>query len=656
MLRIFFRALLVIALLCPFSGTAQTGMDSLKVMLRNDKMHDTTRLMLINEILAQVRIGDSVSVYYNKIVAEVIARNLRKKNLNKKERETFMHYLAYWYCDKAMENSSAKNRDEVVSYYDKAIAIFKKLGIQEEVWATLSNKGSMLRKTGAYKEAVACYFEALKQQETAGDKLGEAATSAGIAAVYEEQQNYHMALRWYKKSVAAYDALKNTDPQQKYEQAIILHNTGFIYTQLREDDMARACFARALAIDREYGFDNQASFNLEKIGNLYLAEGNYEAALASLNQGLELAQEDRAQATLLERLGELYYKKGEWRRAEAYLLKTLEIGKEIEDRKITEYCYFWLYKTYKALKDIPRALEMYEQYNSTHNDMNQEAAKTALAEQQLKYDYEKREILSKAAADKKLADMRLLTQKAAARRNLFIYVLLSVAVLLGGALWFLYYYFRQKAMQNEHRNEELKRKLLLSQMNPHFIFNSVDNIQSLIYAGKDDEAISYLTKFSKLTRQILEHSRENYILLSEEIEMLENYLTIQRLLYNSNFGFGIETDETIDPEMLLVPPMLTQPFVENAIKHGLKGKEQNGHVTVRYTMLEGKLQFEVSDNGAGLSNGSTGHKSLSTLITRERLESIAPQSQTEIKTEEIFAGDKVSGVKTSFDIPYIFNT
>jgi tetratricopeptide (TPR) repeat protein len=654
--RIFIRVFVSIVLLCPLSGTAQsTTVDSVRTVLSKEKMHDTTRLMLINEILAQGSPGDSLSVHYNKMVAQIIARNLYKKNLNKKERETFLQYLAYWYCDKAVENASGKDRDKAIGYYDKAIAIFRQLDSREELWVTLSNKGNILRKAGRYKEAVTCYFEALKPQEAAGDKAGEGSTSTGIAGVYEDQQNYIMALKWYKKAIAAFEALKTPDEQQKYELAIILHNTGFIYTQLRKDNMARVYFERSLAIDRQNGFNNQAAFNLEKIGNLYIAMGKYEAALPFLNEGLALAQTERATATLLERLGELYHKKGNWRKAEEYWLKTLEIGRQIDDRDIMEYCYFWLYKTYKSLNNLPRALEMYEKYNAMHNEVNKEAAKTALAEQQLKYDYEKREILAKAAAEKKLARTRLSAQKATARRNLFIYVLLFVTLMLGGALWLFIYYFRQKAVRNEHRNEELKRKLLLSQMNPHFIFNSVDNIQSLIYAGKDNEAISYLTKFSKLTRQILEHSRENYILLSEEIEMLENYLNIQHLLYNASFGFVIETDKTIDPEMLLVPPMLTQPFVENAIKHGLKGKQQGGYIRVRYTMVDGKLQFEVSDNGAGLSDSNPKHKSLSTLITRERLESIAPQSDSSIKTTEIVADSTILGVKTSFDIPYIYN-
>jgi LytS/YehU family sensor histidine kinase len=190
-------------------------------------------------------------------------------------------------------------------------------------------------------------------------------------------------------------------------------------------------------------------------------------------------------------------------------------------------------------------------------------------------------------------------------------------------------------------------------MNPHFIFNSVDNIQSLIHNKQDQEAISYLGKFSKLTRQILENSNEETISLNEELSTLENYLTIQQLLYNNSFTFSIEVDESIDKENIFLPPMLTQPFVENAIKHGLKNKTQGGQVKVKFFMKEQSLFFEVSDNGSGLEEkAGTGHKSMSTRIVTERLNTTA-KKPIEIQTKNRVENNEVKGVITTFEIPYI---
>jgi len=136
------------------------------------------------------------------------------------------------------------------------------------------------------------------------------------------------------------------------------------------------------------------------------------------------------------------------------------------------------------------------------------------------------------------------------------------------------------------------------------------NWQSIILRG-----------FSKLTRQILENSNEGYISLHEEIEMLDNYLVIQQLLYDNRFTFTIDVDATIDAESMYVPPMLTQPFIENAIKHGLKNKPENGKVAIRFYKNESQLHFEVCDNGNGFDphEKEHNHKSMAVALTKERL-------------------------------------
>jgi LytS/YehU family sensor histidine kinase len=194
-------------------------------------------------------------------------------------------------------------------------------------------------------------------------------------------------------------------------------------------------------------------------------------------------------------------------------------------------------------------------------------------------------------------------------------------------------------------------------MNPHFIFNSIDNIQSLIYNKQDTDAVNYLTKFSKLTRQILENSNENYISLLEEIEMTENYLVIQQLLYNNKFNFKIDIDALIDTQTILLPPMLTQPFIENAIKHGLNNKLENGMININFFLKESKLFFEVSDNGTGFdaNKKATNHKSLAMTITKERLVNYSKNQDFEVQTDNIIdSNQNIVGAKIQFEIPYIY--
>lgn len=644
-------------LLLSFHGHAQNReIDSLKALLSDTKIHDTTRLGIIGSILGYTRAGDSMSVHYNTLVGKIVFRNLKKKNLNAKLRDTYYLYAAYWYCDKASELFSAKNGQRVLNCYDKAISLFKRLGMEEERWITVTNKGNILRKMNAHEDAISCYFQSLKHQELTGDILGVAATNSSIGQVYDDQRNFSKAINYYKKALNTYRSIREKTRQDLFEMAVILHNIGFAYYNKGNVEEAKNYYFRSLEIAKENDFPDHLAFDANKIGDIYLDQKKYDEALKLFEEGLRYAKEDRSETSLLLSIGELYLEKGMFVKSESYSLKGLEKALESRDSDMLQRSYDNLYQLYKAMKKPDRALKMFELYIREKDANNEEEAKNMLAQQELKYDYEKKALLTKIKQEKKIAALKLINEQKTARKDKMLYLLIAVALALLIGCLLVYYYFRQKNIRNLHKNNELKQRLLLTQMNPHFIFNSVDNIQSLIYNKQEKDAISYLTKFSKLTRQILEYSNENYILLTEEIAMLENYLTIQKLLYNNNFTYSIEWDEQIDPESILVPPMLTQPFIENAIKHGLKNKKEGGLIQIRYTFANEQLQFEVTDNGSGLLGEHKTRKSLSTQITRERLERITEKKDAVIYMQNITdISENILGVKTSFEIPFVYN-
>lgn len=646
-----------VLLLYSFHGHAQNReIDSLKILLSDTKIHDTTRLGIISSILGYTRAGDSVSVHYNTIVGKIVFRNLKKKNLNAELRNTYYLYAAYWYCDKASEIFSAKNGQRVLYCYDKAIGLFKRLGMEEERWITVTNKGNILRKMNAHEDAITCYFQALKHQELTGDVIGVAATNSSIGQVYEDQGNFSKAINYYKKALNTFRSIKEKSTQDLFEMAVILHNIGFAYYNKQNLEEAKNYYFQSLKIAKENGFSNHLAFDANKLGDIYLDQKNYDEALKLFEEGLLNATEYRSATSLLLSMGELYLEKGLLGKSESYSRKGLERALKSHDSGMLQRSYDNLYQLYKAMKKPDQALKMFELYIREKDAFNEEEAKNVLAQQELKYAYEKKALLNKIGQEKKIAALKLSNEQKTARKDKMLYLLIATALLLLIGCLIVYYYFRQKNIRNMHKNNELKQKLLLTQMNPHFIFNSVDNIQSLIYNKQEKDAISYLTKFSKLTRQILEYSNENYILLTEEIAMLENYLTIQKLLYNNSFTYEIKWDENTDPESILVPPMLTQPFIENAIKHGLKNKQEGGVIQIRYTFVNKQLRFEVTDNGSGLAIEQKTQKSLSTQITRERLERMTEKKDAEIHMQNMTdASDNILGVKTSFEIPFVYN-
>lgn len=187
----------------------------------------------------------------------------------------------------------------------------------------------------------------------------------------------------------------------------------------------------------------------------------------------------------------------------------------------------------------------------------------------------------------------------------------------------------QKKIRLEKEVIELEQKALRLQMNPHFIFNALNSIQSQIGTDNEQAARYYLAKFSRLMRQILDNSRNTSITLQEEVNMLENYLLIEKFCNGDRFDYKIQVSDSLEQDYVELPPMILQPFIENAIKHGLKTVEgKKGYIEVAFREQDGILECSVTDNGIGRvkaaemnrTSKETYHTSTALLVTRERLD------------------------------------
>ena len=190
---------------------------------------------------------------------------------------------------------------------------------------------------------------------------------------------------------------------------------------------------------------------------------------------------------------------------------------------------------------------------------------------------------------------------------------------------------KQREVEFEKDLLELEQKAMRLQMNPHFIFNALNSIQSLIGTGKETEARYFLAKFSRLMRQILDNSRKSSLTLEEEIQTLENYLLIEQFCNGERFDYKIEVDNRLEQDFISLPPMILQPFVENAIKHGMRGLpegDKSGIITIQFSEEDGLLKCVVEDNGIGREKAAeldrnskeTYHESTALKVTTDRLD------------------------------------
>lgn len=704
-----------------FSSNAQDKIiDSLKNALRNPKLHDTTRLEMIHNV-ARTKFTNNFDPKFHQVVdmlGEIALKNYNKKNSPALQKK-YATKLATYYSSLATRHLQREEYNKALLNYDKAIALYRANKAYDDMYTVYLTKSGVYKTTNETDKQIALIFEALKffekDKKTYVHSLYYAYTT--LAYAYRYQNEYEKAIEYSNKAIQSCDQSYKEYPSNHTLnwKASNYQNIAYCNSKQKKYKEAINSGYKSLEITKKLGAETQTSLALSGIADMEMKLGNYNEAEKVFQEMLSMKSTSSSTMSLAATyhgLGEISFNKGDLKNAEDYQEKAFELSKKTTNKTLQKDIAEMLYKINLANKNYEKALHYFEFDKKITDSTRIETSKREITEQQLKYEFEKKELQQKIIQQKKLAAVTLEQQKrvaavkleaqkktalessknklarqqllynfekkqlnekliqgkklsaiklesekkTAAKNNWLIAVSsLFLLSLLGG--YFYYRNNRQKQAITALEKNQIKQKLLITQMNPHFIFNSVQNIRSLITNKQNDEAVDYLGKFSKLTRQILENSNENYISLEEEVEMIENYLSIQQLLYENKFTFTINVQEEIDKESIFLPPMLAQPFIENAIKHGLSTTTENGKVDVNFFLKEEKLFFEVTDNGKGFGSETqvSNHKSLAMTITKERLVTYTKNKDFVVQTDNLVNTEgKVEGAKVVFEIPYIY--
>lgn len=223
---------------------------------------------------------------------------------------------------------------------------------------------------------------------------------------------------------------------------------------------------------------------------------------------------------------------------------------------------------------------------------------------------------------KQLEKEKVLKDELISKKNSFNYMLIVAFFLL-----LIFFAFIAKALYAiKKKNKEIALQSLRREMNPHFIFNSLNSVNQFISQNKELEANKYLTNYSMLMRNMMENSNKDFVSLSTEIEQLKKYLDLEHLRFHDKFDFNIEVDETLDTDSVFVPNMIIQPHLENAIWHGLRYKEDKGLLLLKFELKDNKIITIIDDNGIGLTKSSElktenqkVHQSRGVTNTKERI-------------------------------------
>jgi sensor histidine kinase YesM len=214
---------------------------------------------------------------------------------------------------------------------------------------------------------------------------------------------------------------------------------------------------------------------------------------------------------------------------------------------------------------------------------------------------------------------------------------------------------RYNRLKSQKATMEMEQRLLQSQMNPHFTFNVLHAIHTYMLKKDTEESGKLLTSFARLVRAILQHSSKDSIPLSEELSWLKDYIRLQQLRFTNSFDYTIEIDDELSPDNMLLPPMLIQPFIENAIEHGFSDSDTSGKLHISYKKTEKEVEIRITDNGKGFSADDlvrerNGHESVAIQITEKRISLLNKKRKGAFKFSII--SKPLAGTTVLFSIPY----
>ena len=343
--------------------------------------------------------------------------------------------------------------------------------------------------------------------------------------------------------------------------------------------------------------------------------------------------------------GQMFMEEKDFPKAIYYINKAADMAREPENAGNLSAAYSSLYNIYYENGDYKKAV----QYLDSASNMSL----TEMEEQQLKKVMELQAINELKEQQHKTLDIsrQYNNQAIILRQQRIILFIFGILLLAGVALTIVL--IRQRKLRTLQHSTALEQRLLRSQMEPHFIFNTLAVLQSFIRHDEKEKSVKYLNKFARLLRLNLENSRHNLVQLHQEVEALENYLSLQAIRFEHAFDYEVHPIEGCEDMDVFIPPMLMQPFVENAIQHGMRNLPYKGHISITLQLRNALLHCVIEDNGLGIVEESSPEKnSLSGIITQERLKILSKQTG---KLASIAVTDKKDkggqGVKVTLIIP-----
>jgi tetratricopeptide (TPR) repeat protein len=562
------------------------------------------------------------------------------------ERTADLHFIAARYSyetgdfSKAEEELlEAERKSQVRADYNLLVRI-------------LQFKGRYLLRTGFFQESRNSYEKSIVVAKTMKIKEVIPGSFEGIANVMNTARDIPGYRHFLHEMIRA---AKEESDTSGIESGLLQLGNSFVEgnrDMLKADSALKACLALSL-IRKDPYFSGFSSANIG--WNFYL-ERNYDSSRFYYEKSLKYsvpAKLDGITANSLGNLGTIYRDLGQAEKAKTYYAKSLLYARQLNDWYTLSWVYNDLHKYYLGAGDTSKAYNNFVLYKIYNDSVQLKRSSQGLNDARIRYeaDNHKKEI---DLLSERLKNNRILNISISILSLLIVFIALLVIVV--------------SRMNARRRLSEMNRKVaeitqanLRQQMNPHFIFNTLNSIQYFMYQNDKLATNNYLTKFSNLIRKVLENSQHTSVPLNDEIDALTFYLELENMRFRDKFDFSIKVSEDVDPILYQIPTMLIQPYVENSICHGIMPLGHKGHVEIEISLHGDHLLCRIEDNGIGREEGmknkiakNTSHNSLGTQITASRLDLVNSIHGTDLKTvytDLKDASGNASGTRVEIQIP-----
>ncbi len=520
-----------------------------------------------------------------------------------------------------------ENYDSAFYYHTQSLDLAIALNDSTQMFYNYNNLGQVFRMQDINTLAIDYFHKALETSNTVGNLRSSSYTMNTIGATLVVQKDYPRAMNYFKRSneIAKYRNDKRT-------MAYNYGNMGEVFLLTEKPDSAMYYFEISRDLLIELKSDKGMGVAEHLIGEALFKLGDYEKAKEKFELALVYHIKDnslRYQSLCNCFLGKIAIAQHDYFNAQKTLDKAKMQGIETNSQKNLVEVNNAYVELYKAQNQWKLVYESMKQSHKYQEKIINESNNKSIHALEIRYDTkEKEQKINLLSAENQIKNQRII-----------LFLSLSIILLLTLSLILLLYYRFKKT--NQQKQETLRQQLLRSQMNPHFLFNALGSIQNYMFNNHTKKAAGYLNNFASLTRAILEHSAVETVTLEDEIKALHNYIKLEQMRLQDSFIYTVNCDELLETDFIYIPPMLIQPFVENAIKHGLKSKESHGSLNIEIEDHKETLLVKITDNGEGFDETKAQnkeHKSMAMHIFNQRISLLRKSNYKK-------AGCKIESVK-----------